>query len=252
MAKYFLSLATIILLMSLSVAVWLTYPLICDTRQLIHNARPGVEVTSAAIAQMMDCKTNHACLSSQILATTGAAKKSAAESIKTSEAARKSAEQVSSMLFEVHPQVVAISHNIEGMSLELLNTMRTAHASAAELQVGLGPLLTSTNEAVVQLTGSLSAVERLTDSVREQVESGGPVSVELLSSLSAAVNDFDKILASEDITSTLNSMAKGSSSLAEVGETLDQATRAWRKKAGQLKLLVTKALGLIKLTVSPF
>lgn len=99
------------------------------------------------------------------------------------------------------------------------------------------------------LKSSIDNIERLTLDLDREIQSGGNLD-KTFGELAVAVGDFNKLLNNEDITKILSSSADTSHSLAESAKSVEIALAPWRKKASQLKMILTKLLGMIKFVVA--
>ena len=109
-------------------------------------------------------------------------------------------------------------------------------------------LTDSTDAALKPLGIALDHITQLTDTLDAQVKAGGEGVQKTADELTKALTDLDKLIADPDIQSILASSSKTSEHLAESAKSLDIAMAPWRKKASQLKMIIEKALGLIKFT----
>jgi hypothetical protein len=75
---------------------------------------------------------------------------------------------------------------------------------------------------------------------------GGDIA-DTFKALNQSVQDFDKLIADPNIQRILAASASTSEHLADSSESVEIALRPWRKKANQLKMVVTKLLGMLKI-----
>jgi hypothetical protein len=68
--------------------------------------------------------------------------------------------------------------------------------------------------------------------------------------LAQAVKDFDALLADPHVQEILANTAKTSDHIAESAKSVDIALRPWRQKANQLKMILGKLAGMLKVVWS--
>jgi hypothetical protein len=69
-----------------------------------------------------------------------------------------------------------------------------------------------------------------------------------LADVDQAVNDFAKLLEDKNIQAMIANIAGTSGHLDGAAESIDDALRPWRQRAGMLKTIVSKAFDMLKLT----
>ena len=92
---------------------------------------------------------------------------------------------------------------------------------------------------------SLDNVAALSADLEKQMAAGGDVAGSF-HQLDLAVGNVNTLLEDPSIQKILASSADTSQHLAASAESIDIAMRPWRKKASQLKMLLEKALGMLK------
>lgn len=126
---------------------------------------------------------------------------------------------------------------------ELLNSLKT---TSDGFRQDLGALTGVATDALQPLQATLDSVARFSDDLEQEMRTGGDVAG-ALAKLNQAVGDVNTLLENDDIQKILASSAETSQHLAASAESVDIALRPWRKKANQLKMLLQKAAGMIKL-----
>lgn len=97
------------------------------------------------------------------------------------------------------------------------------------------------------LGAAITSVQNLADQLTTEMKTGGDVS-NTFAALNKAVDDLDKQLTNPDIARILANAGDTSGSLAESAKSLDAVTRPWRKKIGQLQLILKELASFIKFT----
>lgn len=139
-------------------------------------------------------------------------------------------------------------------------TMETVATTAKDTDDFIRDLVTGMRSDVDRLTDSadtdaraldadLQRIGKLTEDLDGKLRSGAATAKQTATDLQAALGDLDKLIADPNLKSILTTSAKTSEHLAESAESVDIALRPWRKKASQLKMIVEKALGLIKIVI---
>jgi len=231
--------------------VLLAWP-VAEAALMLREARPGIESTAQAMKWLTDCKANRACLTSQILATTGAIKASAAQSYQSSRELSRTMSEVRGLVTEIRPHAARISINGERISEQLLaastelnRTIAEFSETAGELRENAIPAIAQANSDLEKLGKSLDNLDRLTADLSRQMAEGGDIAG-TLAELRRATSGVAVLVEDPNIQRLLASSAKTSTHLAESAESVDIALRPWRKKANQLKMILQKAAGMIK------
>ncbi len=230
-----------------ALALLLCWPVL-ELGILVHRTRPAVEVSIWQASWLFDCARNRACLSSQTAGMIGAARAASVQSYEASKAARATAQEVSGMVREARPHVVATVRNTEQATAELATAMKELSGIAGELRAGLQLILASANTDLQQLDANLHSVQRLTDGLDAQIRAGGPVAAEDLRKLGAAIDSINALVSDPNVAKTLANTERATNGLAGAAESVDIALRPWRKRAGLLKTVLSRAFGVVKLT----
>lgn len=120
-----------------------------------------------------------------------------------------------------------------------------ATATTQDFRKDLNALSAGAQASLDPLSKTLGNIERLTADLQRETQQGGNVD-KTMAALVRSMQDVDSLLADPNVKAILASSAKTSGHLAESAESLDIAMRPWRKKANQLKTILTKAAGMIK------
>ena len=110
----------------------------------------------------------------------------------------------------------------------------------------LDKLTGSATAALDPLKTSLDNVAALSADLEKQIATGGDVAG-TFHQLDLAVGNVNTLIEDPDIQKILASSADTSQHLAESAKSVDIAMRPWREKASQIKMILEKALGMIKL-----
>ena len=135
-----------------------------------------------------------------------------------------------------------------GVFPEFTALLGDARGLVADLRTDVNRLTDSTDETLKPLKSTLESIDQLTKTLDEQVRTLSPKAYETLGKLNASIEDLDKLLADPNVAKTLAHVEGTSEHFEESAKSVDEALRPWRKKAGQLKWIVEKLFGLIKLT----
>jgi len=109
----------------------------------------------------------------------------------------------------------------------------------------LDKLSNSADEALQPLKTSLDNVAALSADLEKQMAAGGDVAG-AFHQLDLAVDNVNTLIEDPDIQKILASSAGTSEHLEASAESIDIALRPWRRKASQLKMVLEKAIGMIK------
>jgi uncharacterized protein YoxC len=133
--------------------------------------------------------------------------------------------------------------------LEAHGLLSDARTLTTGLRADIDRLTDSADADTKALDADLERIGKLTDDLDTELRSGAATAKQTATDLQTALADLDKLLADPSLKAILASSADASEHLAGSAESVDLALRPWRKKAGQLKWVIEKALGLIKITV---
>lgn len=230
-----------------ALALLLCWPVL-ELGMLVHRTRPAVEVSVWQATWLFDCTRNRACLSSQIAGMVGAARAASVQSYEASKAVKGTTQEVAGMVREARPHVIAAVRNARQATAELAAAMKEISGIAGELRDGLKPVLASTDKNLQQLDANLESIQQLTDGLDMQIRAGGPVTVDDLRKLGAAIDSINALVSNPNVAKTLANTERATNGLAGAAESVDLALRPWRKRAGLLKTILSRALGVVKLT----
>jgi hypothetical protein len=144
--------------------------------------------------------------------------------------------------------------NHEGTIPIANNLLTSVNDIAVDARKDLNRLTDSTDTTLQALGQRLNPlapmmanIEKLSADLERQMREGGNIDASL-EALTKTIEDFDRLVADENVKKILASSAKTSEHLAGSAESVDIALRPWRKKASQLKMVLGKILGLIKIS----
>ncbi len=214
----------------------------------------GVERrVDAAMGQLLDCtvivdgqpKGNAACLQSQILAITGSTRA-------TMGAVAKAAPDVALSIRSASGNSVTASQASVETAEAATALLRSATAATDELHATIKDLHEQVTELTQQVGPVLSGLVDLEHTLDAQIAEQSPEAGKTLKAMQALLEDpalFDTLKHVDGAATNVEDTTKN---VAETTKTIDIATRDLRKKAGQIKWLIDKILGMIKVTVPLF
>jgi chromosome segregation ATPase len=231
----------------------------CELWIMLHRAQRPAERVGAAMDWWFDCRRNPACLTSKVQGTMGAMTASAGQSVLASR-------EIVATLKDVHPKTNAVldetasaMRETKAAIAETRETIRETTALVHSMRADVEELAKSSNELVQSATqtlqplrNSLDQIDQLSRELVHQVDAISPAALDTVQHLDQAVQDLDKLLADPDIQATLAHVSGTAGHLEGSAESIDIALRPWREKANMLKTVVSKALGLIKITLPLF
>lgn len=230
---------------------------------------PTMRRVDKASSALLDCtvydqaagkwRGNPGCIQSNILAFTGsvkqverttlkvlpdiaqsaklAAQNSAEASKHTAEAARKAGELLDAS--------TATVQNVNGAITQFRGYAQELHDAIAES----GPavtLLLNDSDATIQSAGqALDQVTKLEAALTVAIDTDNQDVKAILQAMLDRMND-------PALTTTLENLQRATVSGANILESVDLGTRWMREKVAVVKAIVTKMLGIVKLTFSPF
>jgi hypothetical protein len=158
-----------------------------------------------------------------------------------------------------------ILHYMRWQILPELKTVMTAASAIAEsmkrdvpeITKNINTLLTSVDvdakkvgTLLDSLNGEVLKVQKLTDTLDREITEGSDKAQVTLSELAKSLSHLDAILDGEDLKGILANSNAGSKSLAESMESVNQALMPLRKKLTLFKMILSKAVSMIKLDPS--
>jgi hypothetical protein len=222
--------------------IFTTFTMVC-TVVVGQHLEPIVLRVDKASAQLLECKSNPACLQSQILATTGSVKAIAG-------AIAKSAPQVASTLTQASATSQRASNETVALLQQVQGTVDRVNTAIVETQADTHTVLETANRTVENVNTPLAELATLEVSLDRQVNAVGNSAV-------AASDHIQMVLADPSITNafanldlTSKNMADGTKSAANTLETVDIATRDLRQKAGRVKYIIGLILHMITVPIS--
>jgi hypothetical protein len=222
---------------------------------LLHGMRPGLTSTAWALDWLTDCRKNSACLPSQTTATVGVIRAASVQSYQASRQMQLTAVEGLAFLRDVrrdtHSVLAELQTSIHETGLLVRDTRQRLNTALddADLAVKAGnQFLITANSTLLPLKESLDNIDRLTKLAADQLAAGSPKVEQTLTDLDRAVDDFAKLLEDNNIQTTIANIAGTSGHLDGAAESIDDALRPWRERAGMLKTIVSKAFDMLKLT----
>jgi len=129
----------------------------------------------------------------------------------------------------------------------LLDSVTTTVTS---LGTDLNQLTTSTSETLVPLKASLENIDSLTKELSEEIAKGGDIA-ETVVKLNSNLDSFNTLLSDPNIAATIANGQATTASLASAMKTVDIVLLPYRKKVSQVRYVLDKLIGLVKVTI-PF
>jgi hypothetical protein len=222
---------------------------------LLHGTRPGLTSTAWALDWLTDCHKNSACLPSQTTATVGVIRAASVQSYQASRQMQLTAVEGLAFLKDVrrdtHSVFAELQNSIHETGLLVSDTRQRLNTALddADLAVKSGnQLLLTANSTLLPLKTSLDNIDRLTKLAADQLAAGSPKVQQTMTDLDRAVDDFARLLEDKNIQATIANIAGTSGHLDGAAESIDDALRPWRERAGLLKTIVSKAFNILKLT----
>jgi chromosome segregation ATPase len=214
--------ATVLLFaVAVGAAVWTAV----ETHKLLEDARAALQSTNALIKDAqasLDDNYYDAKATMETVATT--------------------AKDTDDFVRDLHKQT-------SGTLTEAQGLLSDARGLVTGMRADVDRLTDSADTDAKALDADLAKIGQLTEDLDGEIRSGAATAKKTAADLQAALSDLDKLLADPNLKAILASSAKTSDHLAESAESVDIALRPWRKKASQLKMIVEKALGLVKIVI---
>lgn len=147
--------------------------------------------------------------------------------------------QVNSILASANVVAGSMRQDVPKLSADLHNVLVTVNADAGKL----GTLIDSLNAEILR-------VQTLTETLDREIKANSEQAGETWKQLTKAIEDLDKLVSGDDVKGILANSNAGTKSLAEGLESINQALMPLRKKISLLKMLLGKAISIIKLDPS--
>lgn len=219
---------------------------------------PVIRRIDTATATLLDCK-HGACLPSEILAIGGSIRYTSGIVARTMPALQKAAENAATNSAAASQETVTAAHSVNEIlseakktvvasqdTVRLLNAdLQDLHELLAGLRPDLDALLKSTDATTKEAGRSLEQVTLLISNLNSQITWGSPEAMKIL-------KDAQAILENPNLQSVLGNLNNASASAASVVETVNLATLPLRRKVNQVKWLIEKIIGIIKVTIPAF
>ena len=242
----------------------LTAILISGSRRLI-NILNRVDIASA---QLLDCVTvdstgvrrgNPACLQAQLLAITGSTRatmgavaKAAPEIAQSIRSASLNSVQASLATTQATDSAVLLLSDSRETVKELQRTLVALRSSVRDLSDEGTKMIAAGSTAVLRAYPAIDQLAILERSLTAQVEQQSPEIGRTLMAMQRILNDPALASLVDHVDGIAANTEKGTKHLAETSETIDIATRSLRQKAGRVKWVIEKVLGIIKITLPVF
>jgi hypothetical protein len=222
---------------------------LCEIWVMIHRAQLSAQLVENAVGWWFDCRTHHACLTSDVLGAFGSIRTASGESVTASK-------ETVALIKDVRPRVNTVLDESAATLHAARETITEAHSMIIDLRAGLQPLMKDADETVRQATATLKPLETtladadsLVRTLDREVAEGSPHAVATLQDLDGTVVRLNALLDNPDVSATLAHVAGASVHLEESAASIDLALRPWREKAHLLKTVIEKVTGLLKFTL---
>jgi intracellular sulfur oxidation DsrE/DsrF family protein len=133
---------------------------------------------------------------------------------------------------------------------EVVVTIREAKVLMASINEDAAALSGAGVQSMQSVQTMLAAAETAVEGLDVEVKAGGKVTRKAVEDLDKALLSLDLVLADPNITATLGHVRQSSENLAESTKSVDIALRPLREKAKLLKIILLRALGMIR--INPF
>ena len=221
----------------------------CEMWLMLHRAQVPVARVGQALDWWFDCRANPACLTSKVQATMGAVSAAAGQSAIASK-------ETVATLRDLHPRANTVLDETAATIRTARETLVDVHGAVVGMRGDLHDVLRTANDAgksadtdLRALESVLRHVDALTVDLQQQVRDQAPTVKAAAGALQRSLDDLDHVLADPNISATLANVGAASGHLDESAKSVDIALRPWREKAHLLKTIVSKAIGLIHVTV---
>jgi len=147
------------------------------------------------------------------------------------------------ILPEVKTSVEALNAVVEGMGRDLPKVTADVDALLKSADVDtkkVGVLIDSLNREV-------GTIQTLTETLNTEVKNNSDHAAETFIQLNTAIGDLDVLINGDDVKGILASSNEGTKHLAESLKSIDIALMPLRKKLSLLKMILSKAVSVIKL-----
>jgi hypothetical protein len=215
---------------------------------------PTIRRIDAATVPLLECKGNGACLPAQILAISGSARYTMgqvaraapeiAQSIKVasakSAATSERAQEVATQTLVVMRQVQEVAKGAESVTVELAGAARELHGAIAGMHGEVTTLLGSTDRTMRSAGAALDQLTGLEQQLQQALAEDNPKALEIADAMLAVIQN-------KSVTDTLDHIATGTASGAEILTTVDIATRGLRTKAALIKRILLWIGGRIQI-----
>jgi methyl-accepting chemotaxis protein len=237
----------------------LSITLVIITVILIPTVR-RINQTSKAL---LDCKGNPNCLTSMTMAIGGSVRKASGEVAKaapeiassvkqmtsaSADASRKSSELIGDVRAGLMGGKDSSGRQLSGVLPEIEGLIRDFRTVVQDIRTDLNRLTDSTDETLRPLQSALKHLDETIVTLNTQIKENGPELKKALSNAARAIDDFDKLLASDEIKELLAHSAGTARNIDDGTESIAVALRPWREKASQLKMILGKIAGFFKIT----
>lgn len=221
---------------------------LCELVSIEHQVKPGIAATASSLVTWFDCRTNRACLTSQVLATVGSIKAASAQSYQASRQMEATAAEALGFTKELRHDTHAVLVEAQGTlkaATTLLGTMNTrvdALLKDADQAVKDGDqTLKTANETLKPLKTAFGNIAQLTATLNQQIAQAAPEAAATKAKLDRAFDDLDHLLADPNIGKTIAHIEGTSKHLESSADSIDIAMKPWRERAHLLKTVVSKA-----------
>lgn len=137
---------------------------------------------------------------------------------------------------------------VEGILPQTQTLVSTLNSTVSGLSDDFNRLTNSTTDTLVPLKATLTNINVLSSDLANEMATGGNID-STLANLSKAVLDADTLIADPNVKQTIANGQDITKHLASSAETLDDVMMPWRKKVTQLKIILGKLAGMLKIVI---
>ena len=137
----------------------------------------------------------------------------------------------------------------DGLIVQATLLLGDSRELVVSMRADLGKLTDSADGALKPLGTALDNIATLSATLNKEIQADSPKVAVTVEALGKSVADLDKIISDPDIQKILANSADTTKSISESAASLDAVTRPWRKKVGQLQLILKTLASFLKVTI---
>lgn len=133
---------------------------------------------------------------------------------------------------------------------DLIDAVKGLRSLTKEIKDDVRTLSASGNETIKATTELVRQLDSLTAQLEVEVKQGSPKALHTLESIDKLLVDIDKSINNPDLYAIANNVKEITGNTSEITKTVDIATRPLREKVKLVKLILMRAIGMIR--INPF